>query len=239
MPAIQRPAGDEERPDPAAAAAAAAAGPDDRIGLFDMDGTLANYEQAMEWWLERLRSPGEPFHRVHAREPAYAYERQRVIRRQPGFWRDLEPIELGFEVLEVAREVGFTNFHACTKGPDDCPAAWSEKVEWIQRHKREGRLPAQMRITITEDKTTVYGRFLCDDHVPFLEGWLRYRRRGLGILVLPRPRDLSGLDLHPNILPFSGGNRAELRRRLALAFERAAGSPAAGPAGSAAGEGDR
>lgn len=196
----------------------------ERVGLFDMDGTLANYEKSMEWWLARLRSPAEPSFSVHAHEPAYFRERARVIRRQPGFWRDLEPIELGFEVLRMAQDVGFTNFQACTRGPSDCPAAWGEKVEWIQRHKRRGTLPADMRITITEDKTTVYGRFLCDDHVPFLEGWLKYRKRGLGILVLPRPRDLSGVELHPNILPYDGSDRTELRRRLEIAFERPSGA---------------
>ena len=71
---------------------------DRRIGLFDLDGTLANYEKAMCKWLSALTAPGDPEYEVHSREPASFYERQCVIRRQPGFWRNLEPIELDFQI---------------------------------------------------------------------------------------------------------------------------------------------
>jgi hypothetical protein len=109
-----------------------------RIGLFDLDGTLANYEKAMRHWLGLLKSPNEPGYEIHARQLEYFYQRQCVIRRQPGFWLDLEPVRYGFDVLAAAQEVGFRNFHACTQGPAECPSAWSEKYEWVQRVKALG-----------------------------------------------------------------------------------------------------
>jgi len=196
---------------------------DHRIGLFDLDGTLANYDEAMRHWLDLLKSPDEPDFAVHARQPEHHYQRQCVIRRQPGFWLNLAPVRLGFEVMRLAQEVGFCNFHACTRGPSDCPSAWSEKYQWVQRYKQTGQLPADMKITITEDKGTVYGRFLCDDHWPYLQRWLQHRRRGLAVLVMnafepPTPR----LD-HPNLIVFDGSNAAEVRDRLQRAFERSPG----------------
>ncbi len=196
---------------------------DRRVGLFDMDGTLANYEKAMRTWLDLMKEPSEPDYEVHAREPSYFYERQRVIRRQPGFWRNLETIDVGFEVLRIAQEVGFRNIHACTRGPGDCPSAWSEKFEWIQKHKESGLLPSSMKITVTEDKGTVYGRFLCDDHIPFLNRWLEHRKRGLAILLLPVPRKIDYRSLHPNIFCFDGSQLNELRSKLEQAFVRKPG----------------
>lgn len=198
---------------------------DRRVGLFDMDGTLANYEKAMRSWLDLMKESSEPHYEVHAREPSYFYERHRVIRRQPGFWRNLEKIDVGFEVLRIAQEVGFRNIHACTRGPSDCPSAWSEKFEWIQKHKESGLLPNSMKITVTEDKGTVYGRFLCDDHIPFLNRWLEHRKRGLAILVLPVPRKIDFDSLHPNIVCFDGSQVNELKSKLEQAFVRKSGEP--------------
>jgi hypothetical protein len=198
---------------------------DHRIGLFDLDGTLANYEKAMRYWLDLLKAPGELDYPVHSGEPKYYYQRQCVIRRQPGFWLGLEPIELGFEVLNVAQEVGFRNFHACTRGPSNCSSAWSEKFDWVQAYKSSGRLPRDMKITITEDKGTVYGRFLCDDHVPYLQRWLAHRKRGLAILVAPPGIEVPPRSLHPQIIQYDGSNRDELRHWLAKAYERKPGEP--------------
>jgi hypothetical protein len=198
---------------------------DRRVGLFDLDGTLANYEKSMLTWLRLMQAPDEPFYEVHARNPAYFYQRQCVIRRQPGFWRNLEPMELGFQVLRLAEEVGFRNFHACTRGPGDCPSAWSEKFEWVQQQKQAGNLPIDMKITITEDKGTIYGRFLCDDHIPFLMRWLEHRKRGLAILVATPSRTIDPKSLHPNIFYFDGTQEDELRRKLEKAFVRKQGEP--------------
>lgn len=196
---------------------------DHRIGLFDLDGTLADYDGAMRRWLTRLKAPEEPDEPVHARLPVHHYQRQCVIRRQPGFWLDLAPIELGFDVLRVAQDVGFRNFHACTRGPSDCPSAWSEKYQWVQRYKASGRLPADMKITITEDKGTVYGRFLCDDHWPYLERWLEHRPRGLAVLVVHDAAPLVARPDHPNLVVFDGSGTVELRDRLRRAFGRSPG----------------
>lgn len=76
-----------------------------------------------------------------------------------------------------------------------------------------------MKITITEDKGTVYGRFLCDDYVPFLEAWLAHRRRGLGILIATENQQNRQFH-HPNVVRYDGANIQEVKHWLTRAFHR-------------------
>jgi FMN phosphatase YigB (HAD superfamily) len=79
------------------------------IALFDLDGTLADFDAAMQHKLEELRSPSED---PKADETAfedvpYVKARRRLVKSQPGFWRDLATIPLGFQLLEEARAQRF------------------------------------------------------------------------------------------------------------------------------------
>src|SRR5262249_50833587 len=87
------------------------------IALFDLDGTLADYDAAMRRDMRLLQSPGEPEWSAHVEnEPEYLRERSSVIRRQPGWWENLDKYPPGFEILSVARELKF-QCHVLTKGP--------------------------------------------------------------------------------------------------------------------------
>jgi 5'(3')-deoxyribonucleotidase len=196
---------------------------DDRIALIDLDGTAADYDAAMQAQLRLIRSPGEA---ADVRRPVldedeadYMKARRKLIQRQPGFWRNLKPLPMGFEVIEEMRRLTFS-LHVLTKGPTSTPNAWSEKLEWCQEHIPDAA------VTISGDKSLVYGRVLFDDWPSYYLKWLLVRPRGLVVcLAHPWNEDFrqGGPKEHPNVFRYDGTNRPELVSRLTKAYERAAG----------------
>lgn len=165
---------------------------DDRIGLVDMDGTLADFDSAMSEGLAALRHPGEPDpvppHGPGA--PPWIKARRALVKAQPGFWRGLRPLPGGFRVLRLMQEVGLA-VHVLTKGPAGNPRAWMEKVEWCLEHCPD--LP----VSAVSDKGMTYGRLLFDDWVPYAEAWLKWRPRGR--VVMPAWPHNEGFR-HPQVL---------------------------------------
>jgi 5'-nucleotidase len=187
-----------------------------KVFLFDMDGSLADYEGALAADLERLRSPGEPvitdlqraWHEPHLRS------RIELVTSRPGWWAGLPPLEAGMRVYHKAIEMGF-DCQILTKGPKRLPRAWTEKVDWCQRH-----LGPDVDIHIVSDKGLVYGVALYDDYPDYVQSWLRYRTRGLVIMpVNGANRDFT----HPNIIPFDGTNFDRVVRAMTIAYEREPG----------------
>jgi len=189
----------------------------DAVALFDLDGTLADYDYRMDEQMRRICSEvemaalqGQGFHARdswwHANTP-WMSARRKLIKAQPGFWRNLPRVERGFHVLEIARELGFEN-HALTKGPASNSAAWMEKVDWCQEHAPD------LHITIGQKKSLVYGKVLVDDWPPYFLPWLEVRPRGLVIAV----EQSWNCDVkHPNLVIYDGRNLAEVRERMAEA----------------------
>src|SRR5262245_14872695 len=100
------------------------------IALFDLDGTLADYDAAMRRDMRLLQAPGEPeWDPAKDREAEYLKERQKLIRRQPGWWESLERYPPGFEILSEARALNF-QCHVLTKGPASAVSSWTEKLLW-------------------------------------------------------------------------------------------------------------
>jgi 5'(3')-deoxyribonucleotidase len=190
----------------------------DRIALIDLDGTVADYDGAMRAAMESLRAPSEPSNEApRDGEPPHIEARRKLIQQKPGFWRNLAPLAAGFDVVEELRVLGF-ELHVLTKGPKSSPNAWSEKVEWCAEH-----LP-DANVTVTGDKSLVYGRVLVDDFPPYFTKWLAVRPRGL-VVCVAHPWNVEyaagGPAEHPSVLRYAGlGDRLELRRRLAHAYER-------------------
>ena len=183
--------------------------PAEPIALFDMDGTLADFDKSMRAKLANLRSPGED---PRADETAYedvpyVKARRRLIKSQPGFWRDLERIPLGFQLLEEALAQRFM-CQILTKQPRKIPAAASEKIEWCSQHVPD--LP----IHLSEDKGVVYGKLLCDDWPEYIERWLMWRPRGL-VIAVAQPWNIDIEKRFPkNVVRFDGGNFAYVRERM-------------------------
>jgi hypothetical protein len=188
----------------------------DNIGLFDLDGSLADYDKAVLEGLALLASPEEPpvVDVRNARQVKHLQARVDLITRQPNWWANLERIPMGFQVLELAREIGF-RIHVLTQGPKAIPVAWKEKVEWCHKH-----LGADTDIHITRDKGLVYGRFLYDDYPVYMQKWLRHRPRGLGIMpVTAANREF----VHPQVVRWDGTNLEEVVSRLRAAYHRLSG----------------
>lgn len=152
---------------------------DQPLALFDMDGTLCDFDGAMRRDMLSIASPdevalfsdgGAPWHGDNV--PPHLEARKKMIQDQPGWWRNLETLDLGAQLFELAGISGY-RLMILTKGPSRRnPNAWTEKVQWVR--DRLGPVP----VTITEDKGTVYGRVLVDDWPDYIESWLAHRPRG-------------------------------------------------------------
>jgi 5'-nucleotidase len=184
-----------------------------KIGLFDMDGTLFGYTKQLEEDMRRLMAPGEE-------EPAdlwdeskpYLKARMDLIKRQPGWWRALPKHQLGWDVLGVAQELQF-KLKVLSKGPAKNPQAWAEKVQCLWDHFGGAIKPD----IVGEDKEGQYGHFLVEDYWPYIRGWLKWRPRGLVILI---DAPYNRAETHPNVLRYDGSNLGDVRRFLAAVAAR-------------------
>jgi hypothetical protein len=183
------------------------------VGLFDMDGTLFEYVETLRKDMRALMSPGEqePEDLFDENKP-YLKARMDLIKSVPGWWLRLPPLRLGWNVWHLAQRLGFEN-QILTKGPRSKPLAWAEKAECI--HHWFG---SDITINIVgKDKDAYYGRFLCDDYIPYIEGWLAHRPRGLGIMVAAKHNE--GYS-NPNVIRFHGHNLDEVERALTAVYKR-------------------
>jgi len=131
------------------------------LALFDMDGSLADFAGQLKEDMIKLASPEEVIkHQVDVWDcPKLAHleERERLIKSSLGWWRNLPVLEDGMKIFKLAAEIGFHN-QVLTKGPVRYSSAWKEKLEWCFDN-----LNCQ-DVTITHDKSNVYGKVLYDDY---------------------------------------------------------------------------
>lgn len=192
----------------------------ENIALFDLDGTLANYEAALRRDLARIAGPNDPpIVEIHGDLPEWLDERIYMIRSQPKWWQKLEQLPLGFEVLEKCMEIGY-DIRILTKGPRRTHGAWTEKAKWC--HCNVKPICPSMQVTITEDKGLVYGKVLVDDYPEYMDRWLHHRPRGLGIMPA---QDWNVGYSHPNVLRYTGTEKEELAELLQRAYGRQPGQP--------------
>lgn len=189
---------------------------DDNIALFDLDGSLANYEKSMLKALDDLRGPEEsPCLNIWESEnQSHIKARKDLISLVPGFWINLEPLEAGFAVLDAARLIGYTPV-ILTKTPQFKSIASKEKHEWILKYIGE-----ESHFNLTTSKGLVYGKVLFDDYGPYMESWLKYRPRGLGIM--PAAEHNKNFK-HSNVIRYDMENMSnleEVTRLLELAYKR-------------------
>lgn len=194
------------------------AGDYDRVALFDLDGSLADYDLAMRRDLAALTAPGEPaitgetnLHELEDRAP-HIKARMELIKAKSGWWRALPRIERGFVIVNLAREIGY-RLNVLTKAPITQPQAWSEKVEWC---KQQPELE-HVDIHLTMNKGLVYGTFLYDDYPVYMDLWLANRPRGLGIMLVTA--DNANYS-HKNVVKWDGTNLEEIRAAMQLAYDR-------------------
>jgi hypothetical protein len=187
----------------------------EKVALVDMDGTLVDYAGQMRRDLELMASPGDPPWKDFEEEtPRYIKHRTDRIKQTPGWWFNLPDCQLGHDVMNSAREIGF-DIHVLTKGPYKTTSAWTEKVEWCRKH-----LSKDVKVTITEDKGLFYGRVLVDDYPDYMLRWLKWRPRGIGIM----PKHHYNADFHhERVILYDGTNLGEVAMALQKAYERDSG----------------
>lgn len=153
------------------------------LALIDMDGTLCDFINTLNNRIKEFKQKEFAFMTEFSEE--VEEEIALAVRKEPGFWRTLPKIELGFKIVEMLKEIGY-DLHVLTKGPYRSTNAWTEKVEWCREH-----LPG-VPVTITEDKGIVYGKILVDDWPSYCEAWLKHRPRG--IVIMPAHDYNEGFD---------------------------------------------
>lgn len=191
----------------------------EKIALFDMDNTLFDYEGQLRRDLEPLMSPNETMpENLWDESLPHIKARMNLIKSKPGWWRDLEPFDLGFEIYDATKEIGF-NCHILTKGPNKserrphASSAWTEKVDCIYDHFG----PRVGIDIVSTNKSNRYGHVLVDDYPEYVMGWLSHRPRGLAIL--PAHRYNAGFD-HVNAIRYTGDNLDEVRLALKAVMAR-------------------
>jgi 5'(3')-deoxyribonucleotidase len=177
-----------------------------KIALFDLDGTLTDFERAMRRDLKRLASPRESgVQDVHSKKlPSYLKNRINILKNSPGWWEKLPELKLGFDILKAARQVGY-EIHILTKGPSTSTGSYSEKARWVKQHIPDAR------ITIADDKGMVWGKVLVDDYPVFIERWLEHRPRGL--VVMPQNKSNKHFK-NPQVIAYNGRNLKQVKKVL-------------------------
>lgn len=145
---------------------------DNKVALIDMDGVLCDHDAAVDRDLKKLL--GDDLTRI---TPETKDRLIGMIRAQSGWWRKLEPIPLGFQIVDVLRDIGF-GLNVLTKGPQRAKNAWTEKVEWCDQYIPDAN------VTVTDGmKGLVYGRVFVEDWPDNIISWVN--RRPCGIVLMP------------------------------------------------------
>lgn len=181
----------------------------DSLVLFDLDGTLCDYEKTLVADLNELASPGEPVCTEVPKDdaPQYLRNRANIIRASETWWANLPTFELGMTIWRMAEELGLPRM-ILTQGPKRNPFAWSGKKMWVDRH-----LGDEVDITITRDKGKVYGKILVDDWPAYILKWLQWRPRGWVIM----PASNSNVTFtHPQVIRYDGSKESYNRVRTIM-----------------------
>ena len=83
-----------------------------------MDGTICDHDQSLFEGLEALRGPKELVYRPPIKNdtPEYIKNRADLIRASESWWENLPRIQLGWNVLKIARELDY-RIMILTQGP--------------------------------------------------------------------------------------------------------------------------
>ncbi len=179
----------------------------EKIALFDMDGTLCDYDAGLFDDLEKLRAPQELIFHPPIKDsfPEYIKARAELIKSSEKWWANLPKFQLGFDVLKIAKELGYREM-ILTQGPKRNPAAWSGKKSWIDKN-----LGQDIDITMTRDKGLVYGKVLVDDFPGYIKRWLQWRPRGL--VIMPASRENYSFT-NPQVIRYDGNNKTEVKKAM-------------------------
>lgn len=186
----------------------------ENIALFDMDSTLCDYDKAIIEDYNKIKAPNDPDYDLEIIDKTpYLKERINLIRREPGWWKKLDKLKLGYDLLGLAKELGF-QINILTKSPRSSPNAWTEKIEWLKLNLSNYN---DVHITISEDKGIVYGKVLIDDYPEYILRWLENRKRGL--VIMPATNSNKNFK-HDNVIRYDGTNLEQVKQAMIKARDR-------------------
>ena len=179
----------------------------ERVALFDLDGTLCDYNLGLSLSMTHLASPEEPSFKGVPRDdaPAYLKCRADIIRLNADWWANLPQFKLGFDIWELAEKLEYRRM-ILTQGPKRNHHAWAGKKMWIDKN-----LGQDTEITITRDKGLVYGKVLIDDFPDYIHRWLEWRPRGL--VIMPA-NEANRNFFHPQVIRYDGKNLNVVKEAL-------------------------
>lgn len=189
--------------------------PNRKIALFDMDDTLCSYEEQITNDLKILQDPDEKNIDWRSKDvPIHIQARMLLIKSQSNWWLKLKPIPSGIALLQACKSMGFT-CNILTKGPFLTTNGWTEKVNWCRQHI------GNIDITISDQKSIVYGTVLVDDYPDYIKQWLEFRPRGM--VIMPDTYGNKNFS-HPRVTRFisehSKTNITEVMEVLKKAYDR-------------------
>jgi 5'(3')-deoxyribonucleotidase len=179
----------------------------DDVALVDMDGTLCQFREQLDADLARVLGKD-----METMSPQAIRQVEFLIRGQAGWYRNLKPIPFGFAIVRLLQAIGF-RIMIMTRGSKEAKNAWSEKAAWIAEHLPEAD------VTVTQDKSLVYGKVIVDDTPAHFLPWMEHRPRGLVVMpVQPWNRNMAKKD---NLFPVSNAQELQaIEPMLRKAFER-------------------
>jgi len=179
----------------------------ENVILFDMDGTICNFEQPLRASMMSLESAGEKHFDDFSRDkyPDYIKARRDLILSRASWWASLPKFELGMDIWEWAIANDYQTM-ILTQGSKRNPKSWMGKKMWIDKN-----LGTDVDVTITRDKGLVYGKVFVDDYPIYIERWLRWRPRSL--VIMPAHKYNEGF-VHPQVIRYDGNNFGEVSRSI-------------------------
>ena len=186
---------------------------DENVALFDMDGTLCDYDSQLLKDINKSMAKGAPKFTGRIKDaPDHVQKIADTIRASQGWWENLPRLQLGWDILKIAQDQGY-RVMILTQGPRNNPAAWTGKKLWLDKN-----LGPDFDITITRDKGLVYGKILVDDYPEYAERWLTWRKSGLVIM----PANESNKDYrHRQVIRYDGKNLEEVRLAMEMRLKTA------------------
>lgn len=177
--------------------------------LYDVDGTLFNFEKKIIQDLNAMNSPNEQEITALYREdiPDHLWDRMTYIKNQPGWWFTLPKIDNGFKLWEFTKNRGFRHV-IVAKAPSCNELAIAEKIINIRKHFGRN---VPFHIVSDEEsyvKTDVKGDIIVEDSAMFAENWLEANPLGWSILMDNKyNKDFN----HDRCVRFNGAFTEELR----------------------------
>jgi hypothetical protein len=173
------------------------------IALFDMDGTLCDFEKSLTESMRKIQSPNEkPFVATHPKKyPDHIQNRKNLILSSVEWWANIPQLKLGFDIWNF---VGLLKMRRMilTQGPKRNANAWTGKKMWIDKN-----IGCDTDITITRNKGLVYGKLLVDDWPEYIIDWLEWRPRGL--VIMPANNNNKNFK-HSQVIRYDGNNFNEV-----------------------------